>query len=57
MNTIIVATLLLSNPNVFVVEKVEEPKVCMIYKDHKFTCTELMLIYNKHEYKDTDKGI
>jgi hypothetical protein len=28
-----------------------KPVVCMIYKEQKFTCSDLMLIYNKHKFK------
>jgi hypothetical protein len=27
-----------------------KPVVCMIYKEQKFTCSDLMLIYNKHKF-------
>jgi len=40
-----------------VIEKATEPKVCMIYKDTKYTCSQLMLLYNKHAYKNESKGI
>jgi hypothetical protein len=28
-----------------------KPVVCMIYKGQKFTCSDLMLMHNKHKFK------
>jgi hypothetical protein len=56
IETLLTTTLLLASP-VFVVEKAVEPKVCMIYKDTKYTCSQLMLLYNKHAYRTENKGI
>jgi hypothetical protein len=56
IETLLTTTLLSASP-VFVVEKAAEPKVCMIYKDTKYTCSQLMLLYNKHAYRTENKGI
>jgi hypothetical protein len=56
MEFLLAATLLSAQP-VFVIEKAVEPKVCIIYKDTKYTCSQLMLLYNKHVYRNESKGI
>ena len=53
----LLTTALLSASPTLVIEKATEPKVCMIYKDTKYTCSQLMLLYNKHAYRTENKGI